>query len=143
MPMNWGFPTKTSGLSTAGEGQRFTVANLEFIKILEDVLPGVKSTVGLSNVSNGVPNELRPLLNCVYLVMLAKNGLYSAIADPLDKELMSLMKGEMPKEVELIHKTTDGEDVDLSNLSERQIHYVKTAKVLMGETLYSDAWLES
>jgi cobalamin-dependent methionine synthase I len=130
-------------VSTAGEGQRFTVANLEFIKILEDVLPGVKSTVGLSNVSNGVPNELRPLLNCVYLVMLAKNGLYSAIADPLDKELMSLMKGEMPKEVELIHRTMDGEDVDLSNLSRKQVHYVKTAKVLMGETLYSDAWLES
>jgi len=130
-------------VSTAGEGQRFTVANLEFIKILEDVLPGVKSTVGLSNVSNGVPNELRPLLNCVYLVMLAKNGLYSAIADPLDKELMSLMKGEMPKDVELIYKTMDGEDVDLSALSEKQVHYVKTAKVLMGETLYSDAWLES
>jgi 5-methyltetrahydrofolate corrinoid/iron sulfur protein methyltransferase len=130
-------------VSTGGEGQRFTVANLEFIKILEDVLPGVKSTVGLSNVSNGVPNELRPLLNCVYLAMLARNGLYSAIADPLDKELMSLMRGEMPKEAELIHKTMGGEDVDLSNLSARQVHYVKTAKVLMGETLYSDAWLES
>jgi 5-methyltetrahydrofolate corrinoid/iron sulfur protein methyltransferase len=130
-------------VSTAGEGQRFTVANLEFIKILEDVLPGVKSTVGLSNVSNGVPNELRPLLNCVYLVMLARNGLYSAIADPLDKELMSLMRGAMPKEVELIHKTMDGGDVDLSNLSPKQVHYVKTARVLMGQTLYSDAWLES
>jgi len=130
-------------VSTAGEGQRFTVANLEFIKILGDVLPGVKSTVGLSNVSNGVPNELRPLLNCVYLVMLAKNGLYSAIADPLDKELMSMMKGSMPREVELIHKTMDGEDVSLSALAQKQVHYVKTAKVLMGETLYSDAWLES
>jgi len=28
-------------------------------------------------------------------------------------------------------------------LSEKQAQYVKTAKVLMGETLYSDAWLES
>jgi cobalamin-dependent methionine synthase I len=130
-------------VSTAGEGQRFTVANLEFIKILEDVLPGVKSTVGLSNVSNGVPDQLRPLLNSVYLVMLAKNGLYSAIADPLDKDLMNLMKAELPKEVELIHKTMDGEDIDLSALSEKQVEYVKTAKVLMGETLYSDAWLES
>jgi 5-methyltetrahydrofolate corrinoid/iron sulfur protein methyltransferase len=130
-------------VSTAGEGQRFTVANLEFIKILEDVLPGVKSTVGLSNVSNGVPNELRPLLNCVYLVMLAKNGLYSAIGDPLDKDLMSLTRGESPKEVELIHKVMDGEDMDLSTLTPKQVEYVKTAKVLMGETLYSDAWLES
>jgi len=130
-------------VSTAGEGQRFTVANLEFIKILGDVLPGVKSTVGLSNVSNGVPDELRPLLNRVYLVMLGRNGLYSAIADPLDKELMSLIKGEMPKDVELIYKTMDGEDIDLSALSQKQVEYVKTAKVLMGETLYSDAWLES
>jgi cobalamin-dependent methionine synthase I len=130
-------------VSTAGEGQRFAVANLEFIKILEDVLPGVKSTVGLSNVSNGVPDQLRPLLNRVYLVMLGRNGLYSAIADPLDKELMSLIKGEMPKIVELIYKAMDGEDIDLSALSQKQVEYVKTARVLKGETLYSNAWLES
>jgi cobalamin-dependent methionine synthase I len=130
-------------VSTAGEGQRFAVACLEFIKILDDVLPGVKSTVGLSNISNGVPEQLRPLLNRTYLVMLGRNGLYSAIADPLDKELMSLTRGEMPKIVELIHKTMDGEAVDLSSLAPKEVEYVKTAKVLMGETLYSDAWLES
>jgi cobalamin-dependent methionine synthase I len=130
-------------VSTAGEGQRFAVACLEFMKILEDVLPGVKSTVGLSNVSNGVPSELRPLLNRTYLLMLGRNGLYSAIADPLDKELVSLTKGEMPKIVELIYKAMDGEDIDLSALSQKEVDYVKTAKVLMGETLYSDAWLES
>jgi cobalamin-dependent methionine synthase I len=130
-------------ISTAGEGQRFTVANLEFIKILGDVLPGVKSTVGLSNTSNGVPDQLRPLLNRTYLAMLGRNGLYSAIADPLDKELMSLTKGEMPEIVELIHKAMDGEDTDLSALSQKEVEYVKTARVLKGETLYSDAWLES
>jgi cobalamin-dependent methionine synthase I len=130
-------------VSTAGEGQRFAATNLEFIKILEDVLPGVKSTVGLSNVSNGVPEELRPLLNRTYLIMLGRNGLYSAIADPLDKELMSLTKGGMPKITELIYKTMDKEDIDLSSLSQKEVEYVKTAKVLMGETLYSDAWLES
>jgi cobalamin-dependent methionine synthase I len=130
-------------VSTAGEGQRFAVVCLEFIKILEDVLPGVKSTVGLSNISNGVPNELRPLLNRTYLVMLGKNGLYSAIADPLDKELMNLTKGGMPEIVELVYKTMDGEDIDLTALSPKEVDYVKTAKVLMGETLYSDAWLES
>ena len=73
-------------VSTAGEGQRFAVTNLEFIKILEDVLPGVKSTVGLSNVSNGVPEELRPPLNRTYLAMLMKYGLYSAIVDAFDSD---------------------------------------------------------
>jgi cobalamin-dependent methionine synthase I len=130
-------------VSTAGEGQGFAVACLEFIRILEDVLPAIKSTVGLSNISNGVPDELRPLLNRTYLVMLDRNGLYSAIADPLDQEFMNLVKGKMPEIVELIYKTMDGEDIDLSSLSPKEIEYVKTAKVLTGENLYSDAWLES
>jgi cobalamin-dependent methionine synthase I len=130
-------------ISTAGEGQRFSVANLEFIKILADVLPGIKSTVGLSNTSNGVPDQLRPVLNRTYLVMLERNGLHSAIADPLDKELMNLTRGGMPKIVELIYKAMDGEDIDLSSLSQKEIEYVKTARVLKGETLYSNAWLES
>lgn len=129
-------------ISTAGEGQRFSVVCLDFFKILQDVLPGVKSTVGLSNVSNGVPAHLRPILNRTYLVMLGRNGLYSAIADPLDKELMSLAKGEMPEITDLIYRAMDGEDIDLSPLSKKEVEYVKTAKVLMAQTLYSDAWLE-
>jgi cobalamin-dependent methionine synthase I len=129
-------------VSTAGEGQKIAVGNLEFIKILQDVIPGVKSTVGLSNVSNGVPAHLRPILNRTYLVMLGRNGLYSAIADPLDEELMSFIKGEIPKITDLIYRTMDGEEIDLSSLSQKEVAYVKTAKVLMAQTLYSDAWLE-
>ena len=130
-------------VSTAGEGQGFSVANLEFIQLLQDMLPGVKSTVGLSNISNGVPDELRPILNRTYIVMLERNGLYSAIADPLDKEFMSICKGEMANITNLIYRTMDGEDIDLASLSQQETDYVKTVKVLMGETLYSDAWLES
>jgi len=90
-----------------------------------------------------VPDQLRPLLNRTYVVMLGRNGLYSAIADPLDKELMSLVRGGMQKIVELIYKTMDGEDINLSALSQKEVEYVKTAKVLKAETLYSNAWLES
>ena len=130
-------------VSTAGEGQGFAKVSLEFVSILEDLLPGVKSTVGLSNISNGVPDALRPILNRTYAVMLQRNKLYSAIADPLDKELVKLVRGEMPQVVELIHKAMDGESINLSSLSQEEADYVKTAQVLMGQTLYSDAWLES
>lgn len=130
-------------VSTAGEGQKLAVSNIEFMKVIQDVLPGIKSTVGLSNVSNGVPTELRPILNRTYLMMLGRYGLYSAIIDVLDKELMGMCKGEMPNIVDLIYRIMDGEDIDLSSLSPKEIDYVKTTKVLTGETLYSDAWLES
>lgn len=116
---------------------------VEFIGMLADLLPGVKSTVGLSNVSNGTPEELRGILNRTYMVMMERKGLYSAIADVLDEELVSLNKGGLRDIVDLIHKTMDGEAIDMSSLSQKEQDYVKTTKVLMGETLYSHAWLES
>jgi 5-methyltetrahydrofolate corrinoid/iron sulfur protein methyltransferase len=116
---------------------------VEFVGMLADLLPGVKSTIGLSNVSNGTPEELRGILNRTYMVMLGRNGLYSAIADVLDNDLVRLNKGELPKIVDLIYKTMDGETIDIGSLSKEEQDYVKTVKVLMGETLYSHAWLES
>jgi len=111
--------------------------------MLGDLLPGVKSTVGLSNVSNGTPEELRPMLNRTFMVMLGRNGLYSAIADVLDKDLVRLNKGELPNIVDLIYKVMDAEAIDMGSLSKEEQDYVKTARVLLGETLYSHAWLES
>ena len=44
-------------------------------------------SVGLSNVSNAVPAENRPLINRVYCAMLMGVGLQMMIADPLDEQL--------------------------------------------------------
>lgn len=49
------------------------------------VEPAPMSTVGLSNVSNQVPDEKRSLINRTFLVMLMAAGLDTAIADPLDQ----------------------------------------------------------
>ena len=116
---------------------------LEFIRILPDLLPGVKSVVGLSNVSNGTPAHLRGILNRTYMVMLERNGLYAAIADVLDEELVELNSGGLKDVRVLIHRVMDGEPVDAEALPEREKSYVKTARVLMGDALYSHAWLET
>jgi len=36
----------------------------------------------------------------------------------------------------------DGEKPDLSSLSEEEVKYVRTVRVLNGESLYSHSWLE-
>lgn len=122
--------------------QRQVREALEFIRILPDLLPGVKSVVGLSNVSNGTPTPLRGILNRTYMVMLERNGLYSAIADVLDEELIDLNRGGLNDARVLIHRVMDGETVDADALPEKEKNYVKTARVLMGDALYSHAWLE-
>lgn len=115
---------------------------LEFMSMLNDIAPGCKSIVGLSNVSNGAPIDLRPYLNRTYLMMLMKYGVYSAIVDAFDDEIKKIARGDNPKLVNLVHQAMDGEQPNLSSLSEEEVKYVKTVKVLTGEALYTHSWLE-
>ena len=75
-------------------------------------------------------------------MMLMKYGLYSAIVDSYDKEVISIAKGGMPEIVSLVHRVMDGEEPNLKALSPMEVEYVKTTKVLLGKTLYSHSWLE-
>jgi cobalamin-dependent methionine synthase I len=117
-------------------------ACLEFMSMLAEIAPGCKSIVGLSNVSNGAPSHLRPYLNRTYLAMLMQYGIYSAIVDAFDEELIKLARGEMPEIVNLVHSIMNGERPNVSSLTNKQAEYTKTVRVLNGETLYSDSWLE-
>jgi len=117
-------------------------ACLEFMSMLGDIAPGCKSIVGLSNISNGAPIHLRPYLNQTYLMMLMKYGLYSAIVDAFDTDLIKVARGERTELVGLVHRMMDGEKPDHSSLSEEEIKYVRTVRVLTGESLYSHSWLE-
>ena len=117
-------------------------ACLEFMSMLKDFAPECKSTIGLSNISNGTPAHLRPYLNWTYLIMLMRYGLYSAIVDAFDPELVKIAKGEKPEIVDLVYRVMDGEKPDLSSLGEEEVKYVKTVRVLTGESLYSHSWLE-
>ncbi|HID95664.1 MAG TPA: dihydropteroate synthase [Candidatus Latescibacteria bacterium] len=114
----------------------------EFMEMLKDLAPNCKSTCGLSNVSNGAPAELRPILNKTYLIMLGKYGLCSAIVNAFDKELIEIARGGRADLAKLVHQVMDGEKVDLKALTQEEIDYVKTAKLLLGHSLYSHSWLK-
>ncbi|HNQ62954.1 MAG TPA: dihydropteroate synthase [Syntrophorhabdaceae bacterium] len=114
----------------------------EFVMMLTELAPNSKSTCGLSNVSNGCPAHLRGILNRTYLVMIKRYGMYSAIVDAFDAELREIARGNRPDIESLIFRVMDGESIDMSALSREEADYVKTAKILLGHTLYSDSWLE-
>lgn len=52
--------------------------------------PAMKTIVGLSNISNGCPKHVRPIINKHFLMLLAYEGLTAAIADP--GEVMDTIK---------------------------------------------------
>ncbi|MDH4322104.1 MAG: dihydropteroate synthase [Desulfobulbaceae bacterium] len=117
-------------------------SGFEFLAMLQDIAPGAGSTIGLSNVSNGVAEHLRKHLDRTYLIMLMYYGLSTAIVNSYDAELMAICKGERQEHVDMIHGMMNGNDVDPSSLSGIALEHYKTYKCLTGETLFSESWLE-
>jgi len=118
------------------------ISLMEFQGMLQDMAPGALSTCGLSNISNGPPEHLRPILNQTYMVMLEKHGMYSCIADPMDDGLIDIAKGNRQDIVDLIYGMMDGVEPDRDSLSKELLDYAKTVDVILGKSLYSDSWLE-
>ncbi|HBK3224297.1 TPA: dihydropteroate synthase [Clostridioides difficile] len=70
--------------------QEKQVEVLEAIKMMTEM--GLLTTGGLSNVSNGCPKHVRPVLDSAFLAMAMANGFSSAIMNPCDPELMKTVK---------------------------------------------------
>jgi 5-methyltetrahydrofolate corrinoid/iron sulfur protein methyltransferase len=101
--------------------------------------PSPGTVVGLSNVSNSVPDsELCSLINRTLLGVLMAKGLTAAIVDPNDEELMGIINKN--NEYQIIEKIVKGEEVDDSDPLTIKLH--KTYKVLIEETLYAHSYLE-
>jgi 5-methyltetrahydrofolate corrinoid/iron sulfur protein methyltransferase len=115
--------------------------------------PPPLTNAGLSNVSNAVPHEMRPLLNQVYMVMLMGAGIDMVIADPLDEELMEWMRVVEERDestalnkllvklydrVEAMEELQPG-DVDLGDPA--QVDFWKTYQILTNKVIYTDSYL--
>jgi 5-methyltetrahydrofolate corrinoid/iron sulfur protein methyltransferase len=108
---------------------------------------------GLSNVSNAVPNEMRPLLNRTYMVMLMGSGIDMVIADPLDEDLKEWIRvveerDESTALNRLLLKLHDRvaameelqpDDVDMADPAQADIW--KTVQVVLNKVIYTDSYL--
>jgi 5-methyltetrahydrofolate corrinoid/iron sulfur protein methyltransferase len=118
------------------------ISLMEFQGMIQDIAPGARSTCGVSNISNGPPDHLRPILNQTFTVMLQKYGMESVIADPMDDQMIAIAKGKRQDVVDLIYGIMDGTEPDMASLSKEMQDYAKTTNVILGKSLYSDSWLE-
>jgi cobalamin-dependent methionine synthase I len=111
-------------------------------------------SVGLSNVSNAVPNENRPLINRVYLAMLMGAGLQMMIANPLDTKQMDVIRIIEQRDASTpvgrlylkIHdhvaamEEITADDVDMHD--PEQLEIWKTIQILLNRVIYADGYLQ-
>jgi 5-methyltetrahydrofolate corrinoid/iron sulfur protein methyltransferase len=115
--------------------------------------PPPLTNAGLSNVSNAVPTEMRPLINRTYMVMLRGADIDMVIADPFDEELIEWIRviderDESTSLNRLLVKLYDRvaameelqpEDVDMAD--PQQVDIWKTVQVIMNKVIYTDSYL--
>ncbi len=94
--------------------------------------PPMKTVVGLSNISNGCPKNIRPIINKYYFLMLLDAGLTAAIADAHEM-------AEAMQEKSLFDAVLAGQTIEDK---EKMKVIKKTIDIIMGKTLYAHSYLE-
>lgn len=113
--------------------QDHAVKVIEAIKMFQEMNdPPMKTVVGLSNISNGCPKHIRPILNKYYFIMLMNAGLTAAIADPHEM-------AEAMQEKKIVDDVLAGRKIDDA---QKMAEITKTLDVIMGKTLYAHSYLE-
>ena len=117
--------------------------------------PAPQISVGLSNVSNAVPNENRPLINRVYLAMLMGVGLQMMIANPFDKEQNDVIRWIETKDTsnplarvynKIAERITAGEEPQMADFDTSDPHQSaiwKTTQILLNKVIYADSYLNN
>jgi 5-methyltetrahydrofolate corrinoid/iron sulfur protein methyltransferase len=134
--------------------QEYCPQLIEAVRTLQyawDPAPAI--SVGLSNVSNSVPNDNRPLINRVYLAMLMGVGLQMMIADPMDikqNDVIRIIENRDDRSavgrlyLKIADKTAASEeltieDIDMSD--PQQVEIWKTTQILLNKVIYADGYL--
>ncbi|MBE2197351.1 MAG: dihydropteroate synthase [Anaerolinea sp.] len=111
-------------------------------------------SVGLSNVSNAVPRENRPLINRVYGVMLMGAGLQMMIADPFDNELKEAIRIVEERDdstglgrlyLTLHDRVASMEELEIGDVDTNdpeQDAIWKTVQILLNKVIYADSYLQ-
>ena len=122
--------------------------------IKESFDPPVKTVIGLSNVSNGCPKDLRSLINRVYASLAFGAGLDAAIIDAKDDELIRILKMldmNSPKSQldklyvnlsDMILNFGELDDIEFDKEDVEQLKVIKTARILLNNEIYSHSFTQ-
>lgn len=135
------------------QGQALEALNT--IKMIKESFdPPVKTVIGLSNISNGCPKDLRPLINRVFGVLASGAGLDAAIVDAKDLELVRIFRmletASPSSDVDrlyielaaMVHDFGEIDDIEYDKNSEEQSNIIKTAKILLNKDIYSHSFTQ-
>lgn len=122
--------------------------------IKESFEPKVNTVIGLSNISNGCPKNLRPMINQVYATLAFGAGLDAIILDAKDVELvriLNMLESQTPETsvdrlyfnlANMVQNFEDINEIKFDKTSIREQNIIKTAEILLNKKIYSDSFTQ-
>ena len=122
--------------------------------VKESFEPKVNTVIGLSNVSNGCPKDLRPMINRVYATLAFGAGLDAIILDAKDLELVRILKmleSQNPQTsvdklyfnlANMVQNFEDISEIEFDKTDIREQNIIKTAEILLNKKIYSDSFTQ-
>lgn len=134
--------------------QEQAVVSLDTIRMIKESFdPEVKTIIGLSNISNGCPNELRPLINRTFFALALGCGLDGAIVDAFDTQTLdvyNVIKNQNPKNptdelyIELYNTMQNFDEIENIKYNKDDIEQHKifrSATILLNKEIYSHSFV--
>lgn len=135
--------------------QSQAIEALHTIQMIEESFdPPVKTVIGLSNISNGCPDELRPLINRVFGVLAYGAGLDAAIIDAKDKELIRIfrmLEKNIPEKSvdnlyirlsDMIKNFSELDDIQYDKSNTEESNIIKCAQIVLNKKIYSHSFTQ-
>lgn len=123
---------------TAGAQQQYALETIKTIEMVKKAL-GVKTVLGISNISHGLPN--RPILNSTFLAMALKAGLDMPIMNPYVQRMWEVIRSSdvltgkdlnAKKFIEVISDETDEKKETVSKSEEKDVDSL-TEAIISGD----------
>jgi cobalamin-dependent methionine synthase I len=130
-----------------------TVETLRLLKVAAD--PSPNTLVHLDDIADGVANVARPYVIQAYVTMLLAAGLDALVANPMDPDLLELIRVLRERDVADeydrlllrlydVSKADVGLDIASVDQSDpAQASLFKTVRILNNEVIYADSYLKT
>jgi cobalamin-dependent methionine synthase I len=130
-----------------------TVETLHLLKVAAEPVPN--TLVHLDDIADGVADVARPYITQAYVTMLLAAGLDALVANPLDPDLMEVMRTVRERDtataydrllLRLYDVTAADIELDIAAIDQSdpaQVNLFKTVQVLTDKVLYADSYLSA
>jgi cobalamin-dependent methionine synthase I len=130
-----------------------TVETLRLLKVAAD--PAPNTLIHLDDIADGVADTAKSYVTQAYVTMLLAVGLDALVANPLDPELMEVIRVLRERDAAFpydrlllrLYDVTKAEvDLDIASIDQSapdQVNLFKTVQVLTNRVIYADSYLSA